>query len=116
MIHVRLSLRGLTNRWCPRRFHPTRTTPLRLINEEDGYRALFQVWDWSPDGGSYRLHQHIVRWQSGAQDTHVFDSEYRALTRAAVERVLTAAGFADWQWLGQEDSRFYQPVVAARRP
>jgi SAM-dependent methyltransferase len=93
-----------------------RTTPLRLIDEPGGYRALFQVWDWRPDGQSYRLHQHIVRWRNGAQDAHVFDSEYRALTRAAVERGLTAAGFADWQWLGQEDSRFYQPVVAARRP
>lgn len=91
-----------------------RTTPLRLIEEPGGYRALFQVWEWGPDGSAYRLHQHIVRRHEGVDDAHVFDSEYRALTRAAVERGLTAAGFTDWQWFGQEDSGFYQPVVAAR--
>src|SRR3546814_7191432 len=93
-----------------------RTTPLRLIEEPGGYRALFQVWDWRADGTGYRLHQHIVQRHAGASDAHVFDSEYRALTRAAVERGLTEAGFADWQWLDPEDRRFYQPVVAARRP
>jgi SAM-dependent methyltransferase len=93
-----------------------RTTPLRLIEEPDGYRALFQVWDWRADGAFYRLHQHIIRWRDGTADAHVFESEYRALTRAAVERGLVAAGFVDWQWLESDDSRFYQPVVAARRP
>lgn len=93
-----------------------RTTPLRLIDEPGGYRALFQIWDWRPDGGSYRLHQHIIQWRNGASEARVFESEYRALTRGAVERGLAAAGFADWQWLEPEDSRFYQPVVAARRP
>lgn len=93
-----------------------RTTPLRLIEEPGGYRAVFQVWDWRADGSGYRLHQHIIRRHEAASDAHVFDSEYRALTRAAVERGLTAAGFVDWQWLGQEDSHFYQPVLAARRP
>lgn len=93
-----------------------RTTPLRLIDEPGGYRALFQVWDWRADGSGYRLHQHIIRRHEGDSVAHVFDSEYRALTRATVERGLMAAGFADWQWFDQEDSRFYQPVVAARRP
>lgn len=93
-----------------------RTTPLRLIEEAGGYRALFQVWDWRADGSAYRLRQHIVRHHEGADDAHVFDSEYRALTRGAVERGLQAAGFVDWQWLGQQESQSYQPVVAARRP
>lgn len=92
-----------------------RTTPLRVIDEPGGYRALFQVWDWRSDGESYRLHQHIIRWRDGSSDAHVFESEYRALTRGAVERALVAAGFARWQWFDSEDSRFYQPVVAARR-
>jgi SAM-dependent methyltransferase len=92
-----------------------RTTPLRVIDEPGGYRALFQVWDWRPDGSGYRLHQHIIQWRDGAFEAHVFESEYRALTRAAVERGLAAAGFADWQWLEADDSRFFQPVVAARR-
>lgn len=91
-----------------------RTTPLRLIEEAGGYMVLFQVWDWRPDGSGYRLHQHIIQWRDGVSEAHVFESEYRALTRAAIERGLTAAGFADWQWLESGDGPFYQPVVAAR--
>jgi len=91
-----------------------RTTPLRLIDEPGGYRALFQVWDWWPDGSGYRLHQHIIQWRDGASQAHVFESEYRALTRAAVERGLAAAGFTEWRWLEAGDERFFQPVVAAR--
>ncbi|GIK99137.1 MAG: hypothetical protein BroJett029_33460 [Alphaproteobacteria bacterium] len=93
-----------------------RTTPLRVIDSPGGYRALFQVWDWRPDGSAYRLHQHIIQWRDGASEAHVFESEYRALTRAAIERGLVAAGFSEWHWSETEDSRFYQPVVAAKRP
>ncbi len=92
-----------------------RSTPVRVIAEPGGYRVLFQIWDWRADGEFYRLHQHVIRWRDGASHSHVFDSEYRALTRGAVERGLAAAGFADWHWLEPDDSQFYQPVVAARR-
>jgi glycine/sarcosine N-methyltransferase len=87
----------------------------RVIDEPDGHRVVFQVWDWAADGGSYRLHLYFVRYRDGrGADTRVFTSRYWPLTRARLETLLGAAGFTDVAWHEPEATGFHQPVVAAR--
>jgi SAM-dependent methyltransferase len=95
---------------------PRVETP-RVIDEPDGHRVVFQVWDWAADGGSYRLHLYIVRYRDGrGAATQVFTSRYWPLTRARLEKLLEKAGFTEVAWHEPDATGFYQPVVAARAP
>lgn len=87
----------------------------RVIDEPDGHRVVFQVWDWAADGGSYRLHLYFVRYRDGrGADTRVFTSRYWPLTRTRLEALLGAAGFTDVAWHEPDSTGFHQPIVAAR--
>ena len=96
------------------RDRPRVETP-RVIDEPDGHRVVFQVWDWAADGGSYRLHLYFVRYRDGrGADTRVFTSRYWPLTRARLEALLDKAGLSGIAWLEPEATGFHQPIVAAR--
>ncbi len=89
----------------------------RVIDEPDGHRVVFQVWDWAADGGSYRLHLYFVRYRDGrGADTRVFTSRYWPLTRARLEGLLDRAGFTRVAWHETEATGFHQPIVSARAP
>jgi SAM-dependent methyltransferase len=88
----------------------------RAYPEIRGRRRVYQLWDWDSDGAGYRVRQHIVREGVAKSETLVFTAHYRALTRAQLSAALVAAGLGEVKWLLPEDSGFYQPVVAARRP
>ena len=95
---------------------PRVETP-RVIDEPDGHRVVFQVWDWAADGGSYRLHLYFVRYRDGrGAETQVFTSRYWPLTRARLEALLDKAGFTEVAWHEPEKTGFHQPIVAARTP
>jgi SAM-dependent methyltransferase len=87
----------------------------RMIDEPDGHRVVFQVWDWAADGGSYRLHLYFVRYRDGrGAETRVFTSRYWPLTRARLGALLDEAGFTEVAWHEPESTGFHQPIVAAR--
>jgi len=89
----------------------------RVIDEPDGHRVVFQVWDWAADGGSYRLHLYFVRYRDGrGAETRVFTSRYWPLTRARLEALLEKAGLTGIAWHEPEATGFHQPIVAARKP
>ncbi len=89
----------------------------RVIDEPDGHRVVFQVWDWAADGGSYRLHLYLVRYRDGrGADTRVFTSRYWPLARARLESLMDQAGFAEVAWHEPDATGFHQPIVAARAP
>jgi hypothetical protein len=44
-------------------------------------RAVFQVWDWSADGHTYRVHQFILKEAGSGWDTAHHTAVYRALLR-----------------------------------
>jgi SAM-dependent methyltransferase len=95
---------------------PRVETP-RVIDEPDGHRVVFQVWDWAADGGSYRLHLYFVRYRDGrGAETRVFTSRYWPLTRARLEALLEKAGLTGIAWHEPEATGFHQPIVAARKP
>ena len=89
----------------------------RVIDEPDGHRVVFQVWDWAADGGSYRLHLYFVRYRDGrGAETRVFTSRYWPLARARLEVLLDAAGLTEIAWHEPGETGFHQPIVAARAP
>lgn len=94
----------------------SRVTPPIRIDAGEETRLVLQVWDWAADGETYRLKLVILRLRPGASETLVFPGSYRALSRDALSAALEAAGLADLRWLMPDESGFYQPLVAARRP
>jgi SAM-dependent methyltransferase len=94
---------------------PTGELP-RVIDEPEGRRISFQVWDWAEDGRSYRLHQYLIRHNGDEWWTEHFEVDYRALLRAELESVVAAAGLISPIWLDPADFGFYQPILIARMP
>jgi glycine/sarcosine N-methyltransferase len=78
-------------------------------------RIVHQVWDWINEA-RYTLHLFITTQSDEAWTTHHFVSEYRALQRSELSKVLQSAGFQDVRWLMPAESGFYQPLVLARWP
>jgi glycine/sarcosine N-methyltransferase len=78
-------------------------------------RIVHQVWDWI-DEARYTLHLFITTQSDQEWATYHFVSEYRALQRSEVSRVLQSTGFQDVRWLMPPESGFYQPLVVARWP
>jgi hypothetical protein len=77
---------------------------------------VFQVWDWSADGGRYTVHQFILKDTADGWQTVHHATLYRALPRQELEGALHRAGLAEVRWHPPEESGFYQPVVTARKP
>ena len=78
-------------------------------------RIVHQVWDWI-DEARYTLHLFITTQSDQAWTTHHFVSEYRALQRSELTKVLQSAGYQDVRWLMPAESGFYQALVLARWP
>lgn len=91
-----------------------RSTRPRVHDDPDGLRRiLFQVWDWEEGGTAYAVTQYILLERAANRESMSFTSHYNALTRAALDRALSGAGFARSEWLSAEESGYYQPVVVA---
>jgi SAM-dependent methyltransferase len=91
-------------------------TPVRVLAGPPR-RVVFQVWDWSADGRSYRFHQFILKEQeqSDWQMSH-HAGEYRALLKDELTRALRQAGLVDGRWHTPEESGYYQPIITASSP
>src|SRR5918998_1493903 len=90
----------------------------RVFDDSRGRRITFQVWDWTDDGSSYRLHQFLVRQDGAAWHTDHFSIIYRALRPPDLVAALRHAGFAlaTIHWHEPEETGFFQPAVTARKP
>ena len=80
-----------------------------------GRRIAFQVWDWAPDGRSYRFTQFFIREVQGDYHTTYHVSQLRAVLREELTQVLHVTGFSEIYWHMPADSGFYQLMVSARR-
>ena len=85
-------------------------------DQSDGRRIVFQVWDWASDGGSYRIHQFLLKEAEGRYEVKHFETELRALLREEVMAAARDAGFEEVCWHIPETSGYYQPIVTARKP
>ena len=75
-------------------------------------RISFQTWDWSED--HYRLTQYIIE-DGPSLKISKFDSEYRAVKREDLTRLLYKGGFSRVIWKFPEETDFYQPIVIGIR-
>jgi len=83
------------------------------VRVENGKRwLLFQVWDF--EGDCYDLSLFVVEENttSGAVQTHVMRSRYRAVTTDRLCELMREAGFQDVRRI---DGAFYQPVLVGTR-
>ncbi len=85
-----------------------------FYGEEGKRRIVHQVWDWLDDT-RYVVHLYITVESPTGWEPYHFVSDYRCLPRKELSTVLAVAGFQDIHWLMPNESRFYQPIVLARR-
>jgi 2-polyprenyl-3-methyl-5-hydroxy-6-metoxy-1,4-benzoquinol methylase len=91
-----------------------RATMPRIIDGASR-RVVFQVWDWSPDGRTYWLHQFILCQEAAGWRTTQHTTQYRALRSEELTAALQRAGLCDIRWHRPEESGYYQPIVTARK-
>jgi hypothetical protein len=95
---------------------PAGTQPAFFREGQGRRRIVHQVWDWR-DARRYTFHLYITREAAdGGWETMHFVGKYRAVTPVEVAALATAAGLREVRVLGQEETGFYQPIVAAKAP
>jgi SAM-dependent methyltransferase len=88
----------------------------RSFADPTGRRIVVQVWEWAPDGRTYRLELFILRQAGNEWRTTRHTAEYRALLRTDLERALRdEAGLTAIRWHMPDRSGYYQPIVTARK-
>lgn len=92
-----------------------RSTLPHAIDDTEGRRIVFQVWDWAREGNTYQVHHFILRQNPEGWQTHHYTTHYRALLRDELSQILNEAGFAEITWHLPEASGYYQPIVTARK-
>lgn len=84
-----------------------------FFSDQGSRRIVHQVWDWS-DQRQYTFHLYITREVQGGWESQHYVSNYRAILREELSRILQAVGFVDCRWIFTAESGFYQPIVLAK--
>ncbi len=93
-----------------------RFTPLQIVEKGDYRSVLFQLWDWSADGNTYKLTMFRHRYADAEWKTGIGVATYRALRRNELNRFATQAGFTDIEWRFPNATGHHQPLMTARKP
>jgi glycine/sarcosine N-methyltransferase len=93
---------------------PPATMPA-VYDGPEGKRVIFQVWEWEPDGPTYRVHFFILRVREGQWQTFHQTMVYRALPRDELTDALREEGFSDIRWHMPNETDYFQPIVTALR-
>jgi glycine/sarcosine N-methyltransferase len=94
---------------------PPSGEPPRMSGSPGKRRVVAQVWEWDATRPIYRLHQFVLREHpTGEWSARHLQARYRALRRSELAVAAEEAGFRDVRWLEPADTRFYQPILAAR--
>jgi len=91
-----------------------KTTPPNEFSDNGLRRIVFQMWDWGADS-TYVLHQFILKDETGKWTIEHQETVYRAWQRDELTELLRLEGFREIRWLMPQETRFYQPIVAARK-
>jgi glycine/sarcosine N-methyltransferase len=89
------------------------TQPPSFYGSQSQRRIVHQIWDW--EGDEYDVHLYLSMQTSQQWTVKHYVSRYYALLRNDLEASLHLAGFTSIQWLEQEATSFYQPIVIARK-
>ena len=82
---------------------------------DDGNRIIFQAWEWQQNTNMYNVSQFIIRNRDGQWQTTCATTQYRAILRCELTKVLEQAGFSQIKWLMPDESGYYQPIILARK-
>jgi glycine/sarcosine N-methyltransferase len=93
---------------------PPATMPT-VYDGPEGKRVIFQIWEWEPDGRTYRVHYFILRVREGQWQTFHQTMVYRALPRDELTNTLRDVGFSDIRWHMPDETGYFQPIVTALR-
>lgn len=93
----------------------TQIHPYGVRTEGDVRILLFQVWTFEEQAGDiYEVSLYLVRDEGSDQcETFVARTRYYAVSIARLSELMEQAGFREIRRL---DERFFQPILAARRP
>lgn len=80
-----------------------------------GNRIVFQTWEWQQNANVYNVSQFIIRNTEGQWRTTCATTQYRAILRRELTKVLETAGFSQIKWLMPDESGYYQPIVLAHK-
>jgi len=78
-------------------------------------RASFQLWEWEPDGRTYRVQLFFLDEEEGGWRTRCHTARYRGVRREELSGLLGEAGIMAPRWLEPEHTGFFQPMVVGRR-
>jgi SAM-dependent methyltransferase len=84
-----------------------------FYSDQGGRRIVHQVWDWNDDR-RYAFHLYLTREVQDGWETQHYVSNYRAVLREELSRILEAAGFVGCRWIPAAESGFYQPIILAK--
>jgi len=87
-------------------------SPPYIHKTDKGQRVSFQTWVW--DGDHYKLTQYIIDDEETLQISK-FDCEYRATPREELTELLIANGCTEVVWKYPEETKFYQPIIIAKK-
>ncbi|MGZ3651811.1 MAG: class I SAM-dependent methyltransferase [Bdellovibrionota bacterium] len=97
-----------------RKERPTGTMPRRIVDSL-GERVYAQTWDWTEDGKSYDLRLFVLKRSGESWTARPLETRMRAYTRGEIATELEKTGFASSEWIFSDQSRYYQPVLLARK-
>lgn len=86
----------------------------RFINDSLGKRVTFQLWDWKTDGMAYTLNYFLIKEKNSKWKNQNQQTEYRALKKEELTRLLEETRFSDITWHMPGESGYHQPIVTAR--
>lgn len=94
----------------PRSYTPT------VADRDFGRSIMFQIWDWSDDGKSYRLSHFTLKQAGEGWETICAISHLRAWQRAEIMAALAQTDLIDITWHMPEATGYHQPIFTARKP
>jgi SAM-dependent methyltransferase len=89
------------------------STPVGVTGPEGERRIAFQLWDWLPDGRTYRLELFLLRESGEGWTVRSRRARYRAVTREELAGIVREEGGGAARWLMPAESRFFQPLLVA---
>ena len=87
-------------------------SPPYIHKTEVGQRVCFQTWLWNRN--RYKLTQYIIE-DGLSLEVKKYECEYYAIKRAEFTKILKDAKYKEVVWLYPNESKFYQPIVVAKK-